>query len=87
MPGDSIDALAGERGNDATRHSVLLVEYGLDKPLLTQYVHDIDRVLHGDLGRSKVTYETVMAEFLGSFPATIKLMLYMRHCYRPLIVL
>ncbi len=75
VPGDPIEALAGERGIDATRHAALLVEYGLDKPLLTQYGLYIGRVLSGDLGRSIVTHETVINEFLALFPATIELAL------------
>ena len=75
VPGDPIEALAGERGIDATRHAALLVEYGLDKPLLTQYGIYINRVLHGDLGRSIVTHETVVGEFAALFPATIELAL------------
>ena len=37
VPGDPIETMAGERGIDAARHAALLVEYGLDKPVLTQY--------------------------------------------------
>lgn len=34
VPGDPIETMAGERGIDAARHAALLVEYGLDKPVL-----------------------------------------------------
>ena len=37
VPGDPIETLAGERGIDAERHAVLLKEYGLDRPIITQY--------------------------------------------------
>ncbi|MBC7468357.1 MAG: ABC transporter permease subunit, partial [Ramlibacter sp.] len=73
VPGDPIETLAGERGIDATRHAQLLKEYGLDKPILVQYGVYIGRVLHGDLGKSLITQEPVLREFLTLFPATIEL--------------
>src|SRR6187399_2320753 len=71
VPGDPIETLAGERGIDPARHAQLLTEYGLDKPLFTQYGIYIDRVLHGDLGKSVITQERVMSEFVALFPATV----------------
>ena len=73
VPGDPIETMAGERGIDAARHAALLVEYGLDKPVLTQYGVYIGRVLQGDLGKSIITQVPVMDEFLALFPATIEL--------------
>ena len=75
VPGDPIETLAGERGIDPVRHAALLKEYGLDKPLFTQYGIYIGRVLHGDLGKSVITQEPVMSEFLALFPATVELAL------------
>jgi len=43
--------------------------------LWTQYGLYIGRVMSGDLGRSIVTHESVMSEFLALFPATIELAL------------
>lgn len=73
VPGDPIETMAGERGIDAARHAALLVEYGLDKPVLTQYGVYIGRVLQGDLGKSIITQVPVLDEFLALFPATIEL--------------
>jgi dipeptide transport system permease protein len=73
VPGDPIETLAGERGIDATRHAVLLKEYGLDRPVLVQYGIYIGRVLQGDLGKSIITHEPVLTEFTALFPATIEL--------------
>ncbi len=73
VPGDPIETLAGERGIDATRHAVLLKEYGLDRPVLVQYGIYIGRVLQGDLGKSIITHEPVLSEFTALFPATIEL--------------
>ncbi|WNJ91468.1 ABC transporter permease subunit [Bosea sp. 685] len=75
VPGDPIETMAGERGIDATRHEILRKELGLDRPLLVQYGIYIDRVLHGDLGKSIVTRESVISEFNALFPATIELAL------------
>jgi dipeptide transport system permease protein len=75
VPGDPIETMAGERGIDATRHEMLRKELGLDRPLLVQYGIYIDRVLHGDLGKSIVTRESVISEFNALFPATIELAL------------
>jgi dipeptide transport system permease protein len=73
VPGDPIETLAGERGIDAVRHAQLLKEYGLDQPVLTQYGIYIMKVLHGDLGKSIITQEPVIREFMTLFPATIEL--------------
>lgn len=75
VPGDPIETLAGERGIDATRHAVLLKEYGLDKPVMVQYGIYIGKVLHGDLGKSVITQTAVLDEFAALFPATIELAL------------
>ncbi|MEJ8857728.1 ABC transporter permease subunit [Variovorax robiniae] len=73
VPGDPIETLAGERGIDPARHAELLKAYGLDQPLITQYGIYVWRVLHGDLGKSMITQEPVMSEFLSLFPATVEL--------------
>lgn len=75
VPGDPIETLAGERGIDATRHAVLLKEYGLDKPVMVQYGIYIGKVLQGDLGKSVITQTAVLDEFAALFPATIELAL------------
>jgi len=73
IPGDPIEALAGERGIDPVRHEQLRHEYGFDRPVMVQYAIYIARVLHGDLGISAVTHAPVIKEFGALFPATIEL--------------
>ena len=73
VPGDPIELLAGEHSIDPARHARLRAELGLDKPLLVQYGIYIGDVLHGGLGRSIVTKEPVLEEFLTLFPATVEL--------------
>src|SRR5262245_37123630 len=73
VPGDPIETLAGERGIDPARHEALRKEYGFDRPLLIQYAIYIDRLLHGDFGRSIITHEPILREFRALFPATVEL--------------
>ena len=73
VPGDPIEAMAGERGIDPARHEQLRRDFGLDQPLVVQYGRYVSRVLQGDLGRSMVTRETVLSEFTTLFPATLEL--------------
>ena len=73
VPGDPVEMLAGERGIDPARHAALRAEMGLDKPILVQYGVYIGQVLRADLGKSVVTKEAVISEFLDRFPATIEL--------------
>jgi dipeptide transport system permease protein len=75
IPGDPIEAMAGERGLDAALHERLRHEYGLDRPVLVQYWFYLLRLLHGDLGRSIVTHKSVIEEFTSLFPATVELSL------------
>ncbi len=75
VPGDPIELLVGERGIDPARHAMLRAELGLDRPLLEQYGIYISSVVQGDLGRSIVTRQPVLSEFLTLFPATIELSL------------
>ena len=72
-PGDPVLILAGERGIEPERYKQLRREMGLDRPLLVQYGIYIADVLKGDLGRSIVSREPVLREFLVLFPATVEL--------------
>ena len=73
LPGDPIEIMFGERGVDPAQHAALMAQLGLDRPLPVQYFDYLGRLLHGDLGRSLVTHEPVVSEFLTLFPATIEL--------------
>src|SRR5215203_1815837 len=75
VPGDPIETLSGERGIDPVRHEQMRKEYGFDQPLLVQYGTYIVRVLQGDLGKSVITHDSVLGEFLTLFPATVELAL------------
>ena len=73
LPGGPVEALSGERGMDPARHARLVHEFGLDRPLPVQYAEYVWRAVHGDLGASTVTHESVFHEFMSRFPATVEL--------------
>ena len=73
IPGDPIELLVGERGIDPARHARLLHEMGFDRPLWEQYFGFLSEILNGNLGKSFVTKQPVLEEFLTLFPATIEL--------------
>jgi ABC-type dipeptide/oligopeptide/nickel transport system permease component len=74
VPGDPAVQIAGEnaRPEDVrqVRHAL-----GLDQPLGRQYVNYLIGVLHGDLGRSFQTNESVAVQVRQRYPATIELAL------------
>jgi len=75
VPGDPVAIMMGERALDAQTHARLMHELGLDEPLWRQYLHYLGGLVHGDLGQSLVSHESVSHEFLALFPATAELAL------------
>ena len=73
IPGDPIQMMLGEKVIDPARHAALLQQLGLDRPLYVQFFDYIWHVLQGDLGKSVVTKNTVLADFFTLFPATLEL--------------
>ncbi len=73
IPGDPIELMVGERGIDPERHAMLLKQFGFDRPIWEQYLGFLGNLLQGDLGKSIVTKQPVLSEFLTLFPATIEL--------------
>ena len=75
LPGDVIDALAGEsESHDPAVRAALTKELGLDKPLYVQYVIWLGKiVLHGDFGKSITTRRTIGVEVFKRLPATMYL--------------
>jgi len=73
-PGDPAGVAAGP---DATPEMIetLRQEFGLDKPLPTQFWIYLKGVLQGDLGRSLHTTHDVTADLLRYFPATFELVM------------
>src|SRR6476646_3832558 len=52
-----------------------IVKLGLDKPLPVQYVEWVQGVLHGDLGKSYYTSESVVSALANRVPLTITIVL------------
>lgn len=75
LPGDVIDALAGEgEAHDPARRAALEKELGLDKPIYVQYVMWLKKiVLHGDFGKSITTRRSIGVEVFKRIPATVYL--------------
>ncbi|MDL2091518.1 dipeptide ABC transporter permease DppB [Proteus mirabilis] len=73
IPGDPVMIMAGERGLSPERHTYLMAELGLDKPLWQQYLNYLNGIMHGDLGISLKSRIPVWDEFLPRFKATLEL--------------
>lgn len=72
--GNPIDVLIGP---DVTQQIRLdtIARYGLDRPLYEQYFTFLNRILHGDFGRSFVFGMPVLDLILSRLPATLELTL------------
>ncbi len=74
IPADPVAAALGDHASDdqiaAFRH-----EYGLDKPVVEQYVIYVEGLVHGDLGTSIRTRRPVADDLRDFVPATFELSL------------
>ena len=70
VPGDPAITLAGENATDAHIEEIRHL-YGLDRPLLVQYLHWLASAAQGDLSRSLISSESVRTSILQHFPATL----------------
>jgi peptide/nickel transport system permease protein len=75
LPGSAAQSMFGIR---TTRADIRLVNHrlGLDQPLWTQYWHYLDRLLHGDLGRSVTFDQPAIDVIRAALPTTLELALY-----------
>ncbi|MCH8012384.1 MAG: ABC transporter permease [Candidatus Marinimicrobia bacterium] len=74
VPGDPVMSMVGERYDEATIQK-LREELHLDDPIWMQYFRFLGNLLHGDLGRSFVTFNPVLDDLLTRFPFTLTLAL------------
>lgn len=72
LPGDPAVAMSPENASPTVLHAIR-VQYGLDKPLPTQYVVWIEHALRGDLGTSPKTGLSVTQTLLERVPITVEL--------------
>jgi peptide/nickel transport system permease protein len=74
IPGDPAVTMLGERATPE-RVAEIRTQLGLDKPLVTQYLIYLGKVLRGDLGVSILRGDAVALDLLRRFPATVELAL------------
>jgi peptide/nickel transport system permease protein len=72
VPGDPARLLAGAHAT-AAQVAQLRHQYGLDRPVLDQYVTYIKDLFHGNLGTSITTRRPVLDDLRQFFPATVEL--------------
>jgi peptide/nickel transport system permease protein len=72
VPGDPARLLAGPKASPLEIAHIRTI-YGLDRPLLVQYVTYVRDLLHGNLGVSFVTRRAVTTDIATFLPATLEL--------------
>jgi peptide/nickel transport system permease protein len=72
VPGDPVRLALGTRFDPQT-YATLRQKSGLDRPLVSQYLHWLGGLLHGDLGISFRSEEPVSGVIGGRLPATVSL--------------
>ena len=70
-PGD-ITTIKGDGASEEALEE-LKEKYGLNDPLIVQYGRYMLNLLHGDLGNSYYTNNSVLSEFFSKFPNTLQL--------------
>jgi peptide/nickel transport system permease protein len=74
LPGNIVDIFAGTEGQlGREQRAAVLREFGLDKPLLVQYLLWIGNMLQGNFGWSFRTGQPVAALIVSRLPITIEL--------------
>ena len=71
-PGDPVQAMVGERADEATI-ARLRAELRLDDPLPVQFGHYIAGIARGDLGKSYITNRPIRNDIIERFPKTLQL--------------
>jgi peptide/nickel transport system permease protein len=72
IPGDPAALAAGEGASQETIERIRR-DYGLDQPLIVQYIRFWRDLSQGDLGRSLMSGRRVSQDIVGFFPATLEL--------------
>lgn len=72
IPGDPAQMAAGPDATPADIEQIRM-NYGLEKPFVTQYVIYLSKVVQGDLGESFRTLAPVTEGIARTFPATVEL--------------
>lgn len=69
-PGDPVSVMIGPDNQDPQLKAALMEEYGLDQPLVIQYIRYLEQLLRGNLGTSIIYGRSVAAEIASKFTAT-----------------
>lgn len=72
VPGDPIDNLV-QVGSSPEQQAELVAKYGLDKPLVVQYLAWLKNVLSGDLGTAIILRQPVSALIVQNLPHSLML--------------
>lgn len=71
VPGDPVRTMLGFRATPENMAAVR-TQLGLDKPLITQYVHWIGGVLHGDFGGDFISHTPIATLLATTLPVTLE---------------
>ncbi|MCY3873129.1 MAG: ABC transporter permease [Rhodobacteraceae bacterium] len=76
LPGDVVDAILADdqAANDPELRRQIMVDLGLDKPLLVRYFTWLGDLAQGDLGRSYITGKKIGDLLVQRIPVTLQLM-------------
>jgi len=75
LPGDPVTLILGPMATPEAR-ATLRAQMHLNRPLYIQYYYYLRDLLHGNLGRSWTTSNTVAQDLITRFPATFELITY-----------
>jgi ABC-type dipeptide/oligopeptide/nickel transport system permease component len=73
IPGDPVQIFAGDKPLTPERAQELRHAYGLDRPLVVQYLDYASNALHGNLGTALRSQRPVLDSILEVLPSTIQL--------------
>lgn len=73
VPGDPIQLMFAGQFSDPQVEAALRHKYGLDRPLVTQFVDYVDGVVHGNLGESITAQRPVTSMIRSHYPYTVVL--------------
>src|SRR5690348_4812972 len=71
LPGDPAVAILGENAGSQQTYLALRHDLGLDQPVYVQYASWLGRLLHGDLGQSIRTHESVSSVLAQRVPISL----------------
>jgi peptide/nickel transport system permease protein len=72
IPGDPVALLLGDYYTEATAKAIR-AQYGLDKPLYTQYILWLGRLFIGDWGQSIIANRPIFDDLVQRIPVTLEL--------------